>query len=83
MRKQEIDYLRGLFIFKRSLCIYEHDFWDADACNLHLEMLVMQNCFEPGKLCNAHDIICFFFTLILILILFYFFILLLFCENMD
>ena len=27
---------------QRSLCTYEHDFWDANACNLHLEMLVMQ-----------------------------------------
>jgi len=36
-------------------------FWDADACNLHLEMLVMQNGFEPWKLCNAHKILFYFF----------------------
>ena len=52
IRKQEVDSLRGSLILnskdrtldfgnwyiKRNLCTYEHDFWDADACNLHLEM---------------------------------------------
>jgi len=79
MRKQEVESLRGPLILRldlgnryiqKSLCTYEHDFWDADACNLHLEMLVMQNGFKPWKLCNAHDLLSYSdFDLIFLLLL--------------